>query len=271
MIMIYDELKIAYGNHFEDLFSKLMKQKYGLRYQAISTSGRNGDMSVDGVLDYSVAFAVYAPEVYKEKNAIWKLRSDFNGFMEQRKNGQWGSIKTYCFVIKRERTGITPSVENLIISFNRDFPVWVIAMEDLKKMSEGYLPFSEDGYLLEELKKDVTNIMEYIIDTDFSAEPFDVKLVDGISFVLEKWKKKKYFFKNQDLEMLKTEIYMNLVELSQYFSPVYMHNIENGMLMFNNDSIEAGNRLRETLRPETFRIRKKIWELLEKLYSYKQL
>lgn len=43
--------------------------------------------------------------------------------------------------------------------------------------------------------------------------------------------------------MLKTEIYMNLAELVQYFSPVYMHNIENGMLIFNNDSIEAGNRL----------------------------
>lgn len=110
--MIYDELKIAYGNHFEDLFSKLMKQKYGLRYQAISTSGRNGDMSVDGVLDYSVAFAVYAPEVYKEKNAIWKLRSDFNGFMEQRKNGQWGSIKTYCFVIKRENRNYSVSRES---------------------------------------------------------------------------------------------------------------------------------------------------------------
>ena len=37
---------------------------------------------------------------------------------------------------------------------------------------------------------------------------------------------------------------MNLAELVQYFSPVYMHNIENGMLIFNNDSIEAGNRLR---------------------------
>lgn len=64
---------------------------------------------------------------------------------------------------------------------------------------------------------------------------------------------------------------MNLVELVQYFSSVYMHDIENGMLMFNNDSIEAGNRLRETLRPETLRIRKKIWKLLENLYSYKQL
>lgn len=271
MITIYDELKRAYGNHFEDLFSELMKQKYGLRYQVISTSGRTGDMSVDGVLDYSVAFAVYAPEVYKEKNVICKLKSDFNGFMEKRKNGQWGSIKTYYFVIKRDRTGITPLVENLIISFNRHFPVWVMTMEDLKGMSEGYLPFSEDGYLLEKFKTDVTNIMEYIIDTDFSAEPFDVKLVDGISFILEKWKKKKYSFKNQDLEMLKKEIYMNLMELVQYFSLVYMHNIENGMLIFNNDSIEAGNRLRETLRPETFRIRNEIWKLLENLYSYKQL
>ena len=43
------------------------------------------------------------------------------------------------------------------------------------------------------------------------------------------------------------------------------------MLIFNNDSIEAGNRLRETLRPETFRIRNEIWKLLENLYSYKQL
>ena len=53
-------------------------------------------------------------------------------------------------------------------------------MEDLKEMSEGYLSFSEDGYLEEEFKKDVTDIMEYIIDTDFSAEPFDIKLVDKI-------------------------------------------------------------------------------------------
>ena len=30
--------------------------------------------------------------------------------------------------------------------------------------------------------------------------------------------------------MLKKEIYMNLMELVQYFSLVYMHNIENGML-----------------------------------------
>ena len=95
--------------------------------------------------------------------------------------------------------------------------------------------------------------------------------MEGVSFVLEKWKKKKYSFKQQNLEILKNEICMTLAELAQYFSPVYVHNIGNGILMFNNDSIEAGDRLRETLRPETIRIRKKIWKLLEDLYSYKQL
>lgn len=146
---IYDELELAYGNHFEDLFSKLMKQKYGLRYQIISTCGNIGDMKVDGVLDCNIAFAVYAPEVYREQNVIQKLRTDFNGFMEHKRNGEWSSINQYCFVVKRERQGITPLVANQIFAFNKDFPVAVMTMEDLKKIADGYLTFSADGYLLE--------------------------------------------------------------------------------------------------------------------------
>ena len=57
-------------------------------------------MSVDGVLDYSVAFAVYAPEVYKEKNAICKLKSDFNGFMEKRKMGSGEVLKHIILLLK---------------------------------------------------------------------------------------------------------------------------------------------------------------------------
>ena len=189
---IYDELELAYGNHFEDLFSKLMKQKYGLRYQIISTCGNIGDMKVDGVLDCNIAFAVYAPEVYREQNVIQKLRTDFNGFMEHKRNGEWSSINQYCFVVKRERQGITPLVANQIFAFNKDFPVAVMTMEDLKKIADGYLTFSADGYLLEEFKVDVTDIMEYIRDTDFSAEPFDIFLGDRIVAILEKWNKKKY-------------------------------------------------------------------------------
>ncbi len=189
-MIVSDELELAYGNHFEDLFSKLMKQKYGFRYQIISTCGNIGDMKVDGVLDCNIAFAVYAPEVYREQNVIQKLRQ-VNGFMEHKRNGEWSSINQYCFVVKRERQGITPLVANQIFTFNKDFPVAVMTMEDLKKIADGYLTFSADGYLLEEFKVDVTDIMEYI-RYRASAEPFDIFLEDRIVAILEKWNKKKY-------------------------------------------------------------------------------
>lgn len=100
MITIYDELKRAYGNHFEDLFSELMKQKYGLRYQVISTSGRTGDMSVDGVLDYSVAFAVYAPEVYKEKMQFVNLNQILMVLWRREKMGSGEVLKHIILLLK---------------------------------------------------------------------------------------------------------------------------------------------------------------------------
>ena len=262
---IINELELAYGNHFEDLFSKLMK----LKYQIISTSGRTGDMKVDGVLNYEIAFAVYAPEVYKEENVVQKLKSDFNGFMLHKKNGDWSYIRQYCFVIKRERSGITPKVGDLLASFNQIFPVLLVTMDDLKMIEKYYLPFSEDGYLLEEFKSDVTYIMEYIIETDFSAEPFDINLADEICSILGKWSKKKYSFRQQNIENLKNKICQCLGELCQYLSPVYMHYIENGRLMFNNSSIEEGDHLRDELAPQTYRIRQNIGNLLEELYNIK--
>ncbi|MBS7174538.1 hypothetical protein NE644_20650 [Blautia wexlerae] len=132
-----------------------------------------------------------------------------------------------------------------------------------------YLPFSEDGYLLEEFKSDVTYIMEYIIETDFSAEPFDINLADEICSILGKWSKKKYSFRQQNIENLKNKICQCLGELCQYLSPVYMHYIENGRLMFNNSSIEEGDHLRDELAPQTYRIRQNIGNLLEELYNIK--
>lgn len=40
---IYGELKKAYGNHFQDLFSQIMKSKYGLSYMTTSTYGKAGE------------------------------------------------------------------------------------------------------------------------------------------------------------------------------------------------------------------------------------
>lgn len=266
---IYKKLKKAYGNHFQDLFSQLMKEKHGMGYQSTSTYGNKGDMSVDGVLDSSIAFAVYAPETYNDSKAMEKLRSDFNGFIAQRANGNWQGIQKYIFVIKRKRKGITPSVMNLIAEFGQRFPVGIVTMDDLKKWADGFLPFSEDGRRLVEFKKDVTEIMEYIIKTDFAAEPFCDSLPNNIMNILEKWNKKRYSFNAENLENLRERILSTLRELCSYLDYPYVRALSDGRLLFDNTSYEAGERLREDMQPNVCRIRCSVQALLDELYPYK--
>jgi len=266
-VSIYDELKDAYGNHFQDLFSELMQEKYGSKYQPTSTYGKVGDMFVDGILDFKTAFAVYAPETYKDIEAIAKLKDDFNGFFKQKEVGNWLFVEKYIFVIKRERLGSTSRILNLIGEFSGKFPVDIWTMNNLKMLAEGYLPLSKDGRMLIEFKEDVTAIMEYIRDTDFTAVPFCVSLPDDIQYkILEKWRSKRYIFHNAELEQLKNSITNTLYGLCTYLSEPYVH-IINNMLMFKNDSLQAGQLLRDDMRPQVYRMRSKIAFFLDELYK----
>ena len=106
--------------------------------------GKTGDLKVDGILDFKIAYAVYAPEVFTEDKLLKKLDSDFNGFMEIRKNGKyWQQITNYVFIIKNTREGITPKIFDLITNFNQNFSVKILTMSDLEQLYNGYLPFSE--------------------------------------------------------------------------------------------------------------------------------
>lgn len=267
---IYEELKEANGIHFQNLFSQLMKEKYGSLYQPTRTYGDIGDMSVDGVLNLNTAFAVYAPETYNDKKTIEKINSDFNGFLKQRKNENWGNIQKLIFVVKSERSGITATVLNLIMQINNKFPAEIWSLDDLKLLSINYLPFSDDGRLLLEFKDDITTIMEYIIKTDFTAEPFLITLSDNIQLgIFEKWNKKQNSFKNEKMEDLKNRILGSLSELCNYLTPLYVHTLSNGFLLFNNDSSEAGERLRNEMQPQVYRIRCEVRDLLNELYRIK--
>ncbi len=264
---IHDELKKAYGNHFQDLFSSIMKSKYGLNYMATSTYGNAGDSKVDGVLNFTTAFAVYAPEIYTDDKAIQKLKNDFRGFINLRSNGEWGNISEYIFVIKRERSGVTSRVIELISELNREFNVGIMTLDDIEGIVKGYQPFSEDGILLKEFKNDITEIMEYIVDIDFSAQPFRMELADEISDIESKWQKKRCVFSNQEIENVKIDIIKSLIELRHYLSPEFMHALSDGQLLFNNDSWEAGEKLRNELQPQSYRIRCNIKRLIDQLYA----
>lgn len=270
MMDLLNEIKNAYGNHFQDLFSELMKLKYGINYKPTSTNGSEGDLKVDGVLNFNIAFAVYAPEIYSDNKTMEKIKSDFEGFIAFREKGMWKNIQKYVFVIKRERSGITSSVLNLVMNFNNLFPVDIMTMDDIYLIAKGVLLFSDDGILLQEFKNDVTEMMEYIVDTDFAAEPFRILLFDEIqSGIISKWTKKRYTFSNSDIEGLKQKILCALNDLCHYIVEPYVRVIHGDRLIFDNTSMEAGERLENELRPQSYRIRCEVRDLLEELYNIK--
>lgn len=127
-----------------------------------------------------------------------------------------------------------------------------------------------DIALLNELKNDYTDIIEYCIRTDFSSELVEIDLSERIhELEYYKWSKKKYTFTNIKLEELKSELLNCLGELTQYVSPEYLRLHEaSGKLIFKNQSWEEGCKLRDELRPNTLRIRYKLKDLLNAIYNY---
>lgn len=127
-----------------------------------------------------------------------------------------------------------------------------------------------DEELLKEFKKDYTSIIEYAIYKDFSSELVDADYGDKIYYLQEeKWSRKKYCFNDTNLESLKIDILQTLENLRTYLSSKYLrYHKDLDKLIFRNQSFEEGNRLRDELRPRTIELRRRLNELLEKLYMY---
>lgn len=126
-----------------------------------------------------------------------------------------------------------------------------------------------DKKLLETFKDDFTDILEYIIDTDFTAQLVNIGLSDKIDSLVSKWSKKKKIFEFKLLEDTKLDIINAVCELQQYLSIKFFRLHEpTGFLIFRNESYEEGENLKEVLRPNTLRIRTRTKQLLDQLYSY---
>jgi hypothetical protein len=126
----------------------------------------------------------------------------------------------------------------------------------------------KDTELLSEFKSDYTPIIEYCINTDFSAELVNINLSDKIaSLYNDKWRFRSRDFADAHLRKLKNNILAALNELTVYLSDRYLRLHEGfGQLIFRNQSWEEGDRLREELRPNTIRIREKLRDLYLELY-----
>lgn len=127
----------------------------------------------------------------------------------------------------------------------------------------------DDKALLEEFKNDYTDILEYCIRTDFTAEFVDPNLGDRIfDLYYEKWTSKRLNFNSNHLREIKSEILETLNDLQKYLSPDYLRVHEtSGNLIFRNQSEEEGNKLRDDFRPNSERIRIELRDLLNRLYD----
>lgn len=166
MQKLYEDLKDADGTHFQKVFTRIMKKKYGENFQSTKVYGNEGDKKVDGILNFNIGFAVYAPvDEYKEKYALQKIKSDYDGFVEAQQHGYWKEINRLIFVIKCYG-GITPNVFNLIINLNNQSPnlninVW--NMDDIYNEIQAYIPPSIPFEELSSLSSKVTQLKESYI------------------------------------------------------------------------------------------------------------
>lgn len=133
---------------------------------------------------------------------------------------------------------------------------------------KGSILSHDDSTLLEEFKKDYSEIMEYCINTDFTSELVRITLSDEIDILFkDKWRFKSKDFNNKELRSLKIRILKTLNDLTHYLSPEFLRFHENsGMLIFRNQSWEEGCRLREDFQPNSLRLRQEIANLYRELY-----
>ena len=56
MQKLYEDLKDADGTHFQKIFTRIMKKKYGENFQSTKVYGNEGDKKVDGILNFNIGF-----------------------------------------------------------------------------------------------------------------------------------------------------------------------------------------------------------------------
>ena len=132
---------------------------------------------------------------------------------------------------------------------------------------------ANDAALLAVFKKDYKGILKYCICTDPTAEPFDIRCIDLIEEKYnERWQFDCREFDSEEIRKIAYHTLSNLNEYLHYLSEEYMRPLLShpGFLIFKNQSAKEGEKLREGLRPNSFRIRKELRDRYLELWPEKE-
>ena len=114
------------GNEFQNLFYDIMKRT-DKDFIEIKTQGSIGDRKCDGYIkNKGIFYQVYAPEDASnketQKNAISKLRKDFEKLYAHTKNSHYEEIKEFIFVINTKGAkGIYPDLADELEKLEKEY------------------------------------------------------------------------------------------------------------------------------------------------------
>ena len=120
-----------------------------------------------------------------------------------------------------------------------------------------------------QFRKEITPILKQIVDVDPTAEPVNLDLLTDIEYFLHYWQWPEKKFADSKWEDIRQESfeclgkYYSLFEMNHF----YLLEGEKARIFPNNDSWDAGVWLRETLRPQSIKVREKCADIYQRLYA----
>lgn len=154
-------------------------------------------------------------------------------------------------------------------SARQDAPENMISTTQVNdSLSEVLKEGAQSNDLVTSFKNECTPFMLTIIDEDPSAEPIKPIFPDRLAEVVQKWSLLHRQIEDPKFRTLAGNILRAFDKYTYYISDTFLKYIpEIDRLLFRNETPEDGDRNRDILQPESYKLRCEIGELYKALYS----
>lgn len=172
-----NQLLKAYGTQFQDLFYRLMNEKYD-DFIPVKPHGRYGDSGCDGYLaNHGEYFQIYGPEVPKNSIdcACSKIKKDFEKLYNliNDENNYYPAIKVFSFVFNNKTDEIiSMKLSNTINQLRAENKTIKFSIWDTQKLEKLFaeLEFSQQERVLSDYSFEDDNINIRIFQSKIKAQ-----------------------------------------------------------------------------------------------------
>ncbi|MGL4671657.1 hypothetical protein [Cetobacterium sp.] len=296
---IKKELINSYGENFENLFIDIIR-KHQANFVKISAYGNLGDRKNDGYIKgQGIFFQVYGPKELTNssaKNAIKKMKVDFEELKKHCDNDEWEKLKKYNFVYNDKDFGVSPELEKIRSDISKEFKIdcEILGINKIISLFNSLSEEDKDSIvnfvqgdsnvnndlkiykILKEVFYDsglVTKLENFYFGRSYDWEYFDTLNKFNSGDYAEYLVQDIYFyFKNEEYEELKLKFLYNYIECLSFLSLNYFLENNNTLILseytrVNSDDFSKKTENFENLKNEAV----KSIKILLQLYHKKEI